>query len=344
MSQADITQQSISAADEDVRRGRSYWRYFGGKCLGAAISLVVVVLLSFFAFRILPGNPVATLTHGREVTPGQLAQLRTSFGLDKPLYVQFFIYLNQLAHLNLGTSYVYRASVSSLIGTFVGPTLLLMGLSSVISILLGVWIGQKAAWKRDGWFDRASSGIALVMWSVPAFWLGLLLLLVFAGVIPIFPSAGMTTAGANYTGFAYVLDVIRHLVLPTATLVAVTTAQFSLIMRASLLEEMSSDYLVTARAKGLTDDRVRRDHAIPNALLPTVTIVFLQMAFLIGGAVTVETVFSWPGLGYLTFQALQGPDLPLLQGTFVVFSSIVIIFNLAADLVYRAIDPRVRTA
>ena len=154
----------------------------------------------------------------------------------------------------------------------------------------------------------------------------------------------MVTAGSSYTGIAYVVDVARHLVLPVATIVAVTYAQYSLIMRASLLEEMSSDYLTTARAKGLTESQVRRKHAVPNAMLPSVTIIFLQIGVLIGGAVTTEVVFSWPGLGYLTFQALQGPDIPLLQGTFVVFSSIVIIVNFIADLIYRVIDPRVRAA
>ena len=150
--------------------------------------------------------------------------------------------------------------------------------------------------------------------------------------------------GTDATGIALVLDVAWHMVLPVLTIVAVVYAQYLMVMRASVLEEMTSDYLTTARAKGLTEDRVRTRHAVPNALLPTVTLVFLTLGGLVGGAVTVETVFSWPGLGYLTFQGLSAPDLPLLQGTFVVFSSIVIVMNFVADLVYRVLDPRLKAA
>jgi peptide/nickel transport system permease protein len=213
----------------------------------------------------------------------------------------------------------------------------------ILTVSLGIWVGQRAAWKRGKWFDRSASWVSLVFWSMPTFWFGLLLLLVFSGT-GIFPSSGMTTVGANYTGIAYVLDVARHLALPVLALSMVSYAQYVLIMRSSLIEELGQDYLVTARAKGLPEDSVRRKHALPNALLPTVTMIFLQLAGLISGAVTIETVFSWPGLGYLTFNAIQGPDFPVLQGTFVVFSSIVIIMNFFADIVYRFIDPRVRAA
>lgn len=336
--------ETVEEEEADVRYGSSYGRYLGRKVGGAGFSLILVVLLSFFAFRILPGDPVASLTHGRQFTPAQMVALKQQFGLDQPLWTQFWIYLSNLFHGDLGSSYTYRAPVSDLIGSFIGPTLLLTSTSAVLAIALGLWIGQKSAWTRRSWFDRSSTGIALVFWSMPTFWFGLLLLLVFGGTLQILPTGGMVTAGSNYTGIAYAADVARHLILPVATMVAVTYAQYSLIMRASLIDEMSADYLVTARAKGLREDLVRLRHAVPNALLPTVTIVFLQLGTLIAGAVTVETVFSWPGLGYLTFQALQGPDLPLLQGTFVIFSSIVILTNLVADLIYRAIDPRVRAA
>ena len=210
--------------------------------------------------------------------------------------------------------------------------------------MLGLWLGQRAAWRRGSGFDKTTTGVALVFWSVPTFWLGLILLLVFGGWLQWFPTGGMTTPGGDTSGLGGVWDVARHLVLPVTTMVAVVYANYLMVMRASLLEEMSSDYLVTARAKGLREDVVRRRHAIPNALLPTITLIFLTIGGLIGGAVTVETVYSWPGLGYLTFQALTAPDLPLLQGTFVVFSGIVILMNLAAELVYRVIDPRLKAS
>ncbi|MFD5224450.1 ABC transporter permease [Microbacterium sp. NPDC058342] len=325
-------------------RSSTYLRYVASKFVGVAISLILVVLMSFFAFRILPGDPVASLTRGRPVLGPQLEQLKKEFGLDQPLWTQFVIYMQHLFQGDLGESYTYRAPVSDLIMDYLFPTLLLTTTSAGIAIALGLWFGQRAAWRRGSWFDTLSTGTALIFWSMPTFWFGLILLLIFAGVLHVLPAGGMVTPGANLTGLPYAWDLIRHLALPVATMVAVSYAQYSLIMRASLIEEMTSDYLTTARAKGLTEDAVRRKHAVPNALLPTITIVFLQIGGLIAGAVTVETVFSWPGLGFLTFQALSGPDLPLLQGTFVVFSSIIILMNFAADLVYRAIDPRVTSA
>ncbi|WGW12993.1 ABC transporter permease [Saxibacter everestensis] len=340
--------QDVAATEtdrtDDVRQGTSFWRYAGRKAGGALVSLAMVVVLGFFAFRILPGDPVLTLTRGKRVDAEQVAALRREFGLDESLWNQFLIYLRNLSHGDLGDSYTFRRPVADLIYDHLGPTLLLTGVSAVLAIALGLWVGQKAAWRRESFFDRASTGTALVLWSVPTFWLGLLLLLIFGGTLQILPTAGMVTTGLDATGIDYVVDVARHLVLPVITMVAVTYAQYVLVMRASLIEEMTSDYLVTARAKGLREDLVRRRHAIPNALLPTVTLVFMHIGGLISGAVTVETVFSWPGLGYLTFQALTGPDLPLLQGTFVVFSFIVIVMNFIADLLYRVLDPRVRAA
>ena len=344
---AEDTPQLIEqhTADEaaDVRHSGSTWRYLLRKAGGSAISLLMVVLLGFFAFRVLPGDPVAMMTRGRQITADQILQLREQFGLDRSILVQFWEYFLGLFQGDLGTSFVYRRPVSDLMVQYVGPTLLLMSVSMVLTVSLGIWVGQRAAWKRGQWFDRSATGVSLLFWSMPTFWFGLLLLLLFSGT-GIFPSSGMTTVGANYTGWAYIFDVARHLVLPVIALSMVSYAQYVLIMRSSLIEELGQDYLVTARAKGLQEDLVRRKHALPNALLPTVTMIFLQLASLISGAVTIETVFSWPGLGYLTFNAIQGPDFPVLQGTFVVFSSIVIVMNFFADILYRFIDPRVRAA
>jgi peptide/nickel transport system permease protein len=341
-----LVEQDVAAADadRDVKGSASFWKYAGRKVGGACVSLLMVVVLGFFAFRVLPGDPVRSMTRGRIMSPEQLATLKRQFGLDQPLLTQFWIYLRDLPRGELGTSYVYRRPVSELIAEHVGATLLLTGVALVVAVSLGLWIGQRAAWQRGTWFDRVNTGTALVLWSVPTFWLGLILLLVFGGTLHWLPTGGLKTAGTTATGLPLVLDVARHLVMPVVTLVAVTYAQYLLVMRASLLEEMHADYLVTARAKGLREDLVRRRHAVPNALLPTVTLVFLHVGTLIAGAVTTEAVFSWPGLGYLTYAALSGPDLPLLQGTFVVFSGIVIVMNLLADLVYRFLDPRVRSA
>lgn len=332
-------------ADPDQPRSSGSWpRFLAAKVGGALVSTVMVVIVGFFAFRILPGDPVRALAQDRRVTPEQLDALRAEFGLDQPMPVQFWNYLVDLATGNLGFSITHRENVGTLIADHLWPTVLLTGTAAVIAIVIGLWIGQKAAWKRGSLYDQAHMGVALTLWSVPTFWLGLILLMVFGGTLHWFPTGGMETAGSNYTGIRQILDVAHHLVLPALAMGAVSYAHYLLVMRASLLEVMHQDYLQTARAKGLREDDVRRRHAIPNALLPTVTIVFLTVGGLISGAVTVETVFSWPGLGYLTYQALGAPDFPLLQGTFVVFSLIVIITNLLADITYRLIDPRLRTS
>ena len=338
----DITIPVDTSDERTVRRSSGTARYVAGKVGGAAVSLLMVVLLGFFSFRLLPGDPVRRMARERPMGPEQIAQLRAQYGLDKPLAVQFFDYLRGIVTGNLGESYVYQQPVSSLIAQYFWPTILLTGSAAVLAISVGLWLGQLAGWRHGSTFDKVTTGVSLVFWSVPTFWLGLILLMVFAGTWHIFPTAGFADVGLEPGTPAYVLSVIRHLVLPVITMAAVVYAQYVLTMRASVMEERDADYLLTARAKGLQDDLVRRRHAIPNALLPTVTLVFMHVGGLIGGAVTVEAVFSWPGLGMLTYEALQGPDLPLLQGTFVVFSSIVIVMNLVADLVYRRLDPRVR--
>lgn len=341
---AALQSDEVRQPEEESPRGSSLGRYLLAKAGGAAISLVMVVFMGFFAFRILPGDPAISMTRGRRVTPEEVEALRQQYGLDQPLIVQFGRYLTNLFTGDLGTSYTYNQPVAQLIGERVGSTLLLTGTAAVISIVLGLWLGQRAAWRRGSMFDKVHTGLALIFWSVPTFWLGLLVLMVFGGTLGWLPTGGMVTPGLNATGLAYAADVAKHLVMPVLTMVAVVYAQYLMVMRASVLEEMTADYLTTARAKGLNEDGVRTRHAVPNALLPTVTLIFLTLGHLIGGAVTVETVFSWPGLGYLTFQGLSGPDLPLLQGTFVVFSTIVVLMNLVADLIYRVLDPRLKAA
>jgi len=349
------TDPGLASAAPDIpqdvsgRRGRGSGtaRYVAAKLGGGGLSLLVVLVLGFLLFRILPGDPVVTMTRGRPISPEQMAALRRSLGLDKPLFVQFLDYVRGTLTGDLGVSYQFQQPVTEVIAERFWPTILLTGTATVVAVGLGLWQGTRAAWWRGSRFDKTSTTVALTLWSAPTFWLGLILLMVLgAGVGPIpglFPTSGMQSD--DVTGFfPTVLDVAHHLVLPCLTMVAVVYAQYLLVMRSSVLDEMGSDYLTTARAKGLRDDTVRRRHAVPNALLPTVTLVFMHLGFIVSGAITVETVFSWPGLGYLTYQALKIPDLPLLQGTFLVFSASVIVMNVLADLLYQVLDPRVRAA
>ncbi|MEU9604446.1 ABC transporter permease [Streptomyces sp. NPDC048057] len=322
---------------------RAYLPYTAQKVGGALVSLLAVLVTSFFLFRIVPGDPVKTMTHGRPTSAEQLAELRRQFGLDQPLWRQFTDYCAAALTGDFGTSYQFRAPVGELIAEKVPATLLLTGVAVVLYSALGLWLGTRSAWRHGGLGDRVNTGLALTLWSVPSFWLGLLLIITFSvgiGPVPgLFPTGGMESG--DETGLAYVLDVAHHMVLPVLTLVAVGYAQTLLVMRASLLDEMGGDYLTTARAKGLRDAAVRRRHAVPNALLPTVTMVFINLGHVAAGSILVETVFSWPGLGGLFYQALSVPDLPLVQGLFVVFAGAMIVMNLLADLVYPLLDPRV---
>lgn len=324
---------------DEWRGGTGTIRFVLGKLGGAVASLLLVIVLGFLLFRLIPGDPITTLTRDRVTSPEQIAQLRERLGVDKPLWQQFADYLGGLLRGDLGTSIGYNRPVADLIAERFWPTLLLVGTATILAIALGLWLGTRAAWRRGSGFDRTQTGIALTLWSVPQFWLGLLLLIAVHGL---FPSGGMRSPDAGPGFFAQAGTIAYHLVLPCVTLLAVLYAQYMLVMRNSLLGEMDADYLTTARAKGLREDLVRSRHAVPNALLPTVTLIFLQFGMVVSGTVTVETVFSWPGLGLLTYEALRVPDLPLLQGVFMVLAGAVVVMNLIAELLYRVLDPRVR--
>ncbi|MFD9465823.1 ABC transporter permease [Streptomyces sp. NPDC060027] len=326
-----------------ARARTAYPRYVAGKLGGAAVSLLAVLVTSFFLFRLIPGDPVKYMTGGRQVSAEQLANYRMEFGLDLPMWEQFTDYCGKALTGDLGTSYQFRAPVIDKITEALPNTLLLTGTAFVLYTALGIFIGTRSAWRNGGKSDRINTGLALTLYSIPSFWLGLLLIIVFSvgmGPVPgLFPTGGMESGGEQ--GFAYVLDVAHHLVLPVVTLVAVEYGQTLLVTRSALLDEMGSDYLTTARAKGLRDDLVRRRHAVPNALLPTVTLIFINLGRTVAGVILVETVFSWPGLGGLFYQALSVPDLPLVQGLFFVFAAAVIVMNTLADLIYPLLDPRV---
>ena len=347
---AAAVQVATAPAAGRERRGPSSgtWRYVGSKCLASLGSLAFVVCLNFFLFRLLPGDPAKMLTRNHNVSPKAIAQLRQRWGLDQSLPVQFVKYVWSLLHGDLGVSYKFEQPVTTVIAGRIWPTILLVGISTILSTIIGVWVGVRAAWARDKAFDRASTAVTLTLYSMPEFWLGMILILVFAigfGPIPgLFPTSGLVTPGVNALSAQGVLDVAEHLTLPVITLTLVYLADYSLIMRASLLDELGADYLGTARAKGLRDSEVRTKHAVPNALLPTFTLIVLYLGFVVSGAITIETVFSIPGLGLLSYEALKVPDFPLLQGLFLLFSAAVILANLVADLMYPLLDPRVRPA
>jgi peptide/nickel transport system permease protein len=314
------------------------------KVLGALATLAFVVVFNFFLFRVVEGDPVANLFRGRNLTEQQREELRAQFGLDGSKLEQFGAYVTQTLQLNLGRSYTSNEPVAEEIWSRAWPTIALVGISTLLSTIIGVIIGIAAAWKRGSPTDYASTGFTMATYSMPDFWLGMLLLVTLAVSLGLFPVGGMTDPGSDATGLALLLDQAHHMFLPALTLTLAYLGEYAIVMRSSLLDTMREDYLTLARAKGLRDVMVRNRHAVPNAILPVVTLIAINFGFVLSGAIAVETIYSWPGLGRLTYDALNGPDLPMLQGLFLVFSAAVIFFNLVADLLYVYLDPRVRRA
>ncbi|MDQ6686388.1 MAG: ABC transporter permease [Actinomycetota bacterium] len=332
---------------DQVTGQSSYPRYLASKVLGAIGSLFFVLVVNFFLFRVLPGDPARTLGRGRFRTAAQLADFRHTYGLDQTLPHQFVTFLQNTFTGQLGISLRYRVPVFDLIMQRLWPTVLLVGTSTVLAMIIGVYIGTLGGWNRGSAFDRFSTGTTLTLYSMPEWWLGLLLIAAFAvgfGPFPgIFPTGGLNSIGVDPASVHGVLDTAWHLTLPVLTLTLAYLADYSLIMRSSLLDELGEDYLMTARAKGLRDVVVRRRHAVRNALLPTTTVAAINIGFVVSGAITIETVFSIPGLGLLSSEALSIPDYWVLQGTFLVASGAVILANLVINLLYGLLDPRVRT-
>jgi peptide/nickel transport system permease protein len=315
----------------------------------ALLTLVAVIVFNFFLFRILPADPVALLTRGAgaQLSPEEQAELRADYGLDQPLFPgQFMDFMGDTLRLDFGESFILRPN-ESVVGVFLDamwPTILLVGLSTIFSTIIGVLLGIYSGWRRGGKLDVSSMGVSLVLYSMPEFWLGMLLILLFSTTLGWFPASGRASVGSDLTGLAHFADVLNHLFLPLLTLTLAFIGEFYLVMRSSLLDVLGEDYITTARAKGVREKWVLRRHAVRNALLPTITLVALSFGFVLGGAITVEYVFGYQGLGLLTFNALSARDYPLLQGVFLFASAAVILLNLTADLVYVYFDPRVREA
>lgn len=320
-------------------RGRG--RFVARKVGGSVLTLVFVLVFNFFLFRVVQTDPVSSMFRGRGVPQEALDNLREAFGLDQPLLTQFVYFVRETAQGNLGISYQTRQPVWDAIVSRIPATAALVGVSAILSALIGTLGGIVAAWRRNTWKDHSITSGSMVFYSMPDFWLGMILLVLFAVVLGWFPVGGIVTAGSDATGIELLLDELHHMFLPALTLTLAYLGEYTLITRSSLLDAMGEDYLTVARAKGLRDVQVRNRHAVPNALLPVVTLTAINFGFVLSGAIAVESVYSWPGLGEATAEAIRGPDLPMLQGLFLVFSAAVILFNLIADLAYGYLDPRV---
>jgi len=320
--------------------------YLLRKILLAIVTLAVVVTLDFFLFRVLPGDPIRAVI-GRNVRISKETQdaLRAQFGLDKPVFPdQFFATVGQWAQGNLGISWSLREPVGEILVAKLGNTLLLVTLGQVLSIVLGVALGLFAGWKRKSAIDVGALTFSLIAWATPTFWLGIILLAGGSTWLGL-PTGGIVEPGNIGKPFLEVLpDVARHLILPTLTFTIVYLGEYMLIMRSSILEVLSEDYILTAKAKGMSHWQVLRRHALKNAMLPIVTLIALNLGFTVSGVIYIETVFSYDGLGKLFQTALDKQDFPLLQGAFLLLAVAVIVANMLADLLYTYLDPRVRQA
>jgi peptide/nickel transport system permease protein len=270
-----------------------------------------------------------------------MAELRQRFGLDQPLAVQLLLYVKSMLVLDLGFSFRHNMPVLTLILDRLGPTLLLMGVTFVLAVGVGVVLGLVAASRPAGWRDTLVSTLALVAYATPLFWVGLMAIVAFSLRLGWFPISGMETIGAFHEGWARAVDIAWHLVLPVVTLSLFYLALYARLMRAAVLEQARMEYVTTARAKGLSEGRIVSSHVLRNAVLPVVTMAGVQAGSLLGGSIVVESVFAWPGLGFLAFQALFARDFNLLMGIFLLSAGLVVVIYLVVDLAYTVLDPRI---
>jgi len=310
--------------------------------LQAAPTAIGIVILNFFLLRLAPGDAADVLAgESGSATEETMVMMRHSFGLDLPVLHQLVAYLSNLTHGSLGFSPLYNMPVAALIAQRLPGTLLLMGLALVIALVLGITLGTVMALNAGRWPDRLISVVTLVFYSVPGFWVGLMLIVACSVMLGGLPSRGSETIGARLMGLAAVLDRLQHMVLPATSLALFYVAIYARLTRASVLEITSQDYVRTAVAKGLPPLTIAMRHVLRNALMPVTTVAGMHIGGILGGAVVVETVYSWPGLGRLTFEAVMKRDFTVLLGVLLLSSLLVIFVNMAVDLLQLWLDPRI---
>jgi ABC-type dipeptide/oligopeptide/nickel transport system permease component len=325
--------QIVRRADYVIKRG-----FF------ALVTIFVAITLNFFLFRVLPGNAVTDLARVPHASPQLRHALTIEFGLDKPKWLQYLIYLRELAHGNMGVSFATRQPVWNLLFADLKNTIPLVTIGTIITVAVGVATGVLSAWRRGSVSDHVSTNAAIFAYAFPTQWLGMMLLIIFASSAIGMPDGGMTNPFllGPEPFWQHLGDVSTHMILPAATLVLTAYGSYTLVVRSSLLETLGEDYILTARAKGLPVRRIVWVHAVRNALLPMVTLMALDFGYIVGGALLIEVIFTWPGIGQAMYQAITQRDYPVLQGGFLVLTVSVIVLNLLSDLLYFRLDPRIR--
>ena len=328
-----------------MTRSTKIVKYVSRRLFQGVPIILAIIIINFFLLNLAEGDAVDVLAgEAGSATPEYMAQLRAKFGLDQPLPVQLLVYLKNVLALDLGYSFRHDMPVSDLILDRFFATGLLMTCTILLAVGFGVLLGLLAAMRLNTWKDAVITVFALITYATPLFWVGLMMIVVFSLKLGWLPTSGMENVAAFYEGWDRVKDIAVHLILPTVTLSLFYLALYTRMMRASMLEQYGQDYVVTARAKGLTERRITFVHVLRNALLPVVTMAGVQVGALIGGSVIVESVFAWPGLGMLAFESLFARDLNLLLGIFMLSSILVIVVNLIVDIIYCFLDPRIEVS
>ncbi|MDC7126528.1 MAG: ABC transporter permease [Spirochaetales bacterium] len=316
--------------------------YIVKKLIASLLTLFAITFVNFAIFRLAPGDPVRMMFRDPRISIETIEKMRVEYGLDKPMVGQYFSYMKNLCKGDLGISFWQKKPVEEVIAERIPRTLLLIGTSLIIAVILGTLLGAIAGWKGGSKTDSAIMSISMTLYSVPSFAFGILLMLAFAYHLAIFPLGGIETPASGYHGFRKAMDVAHHMVLPAFSIVLWYIGQYIIITRSSMKEVLSQPYIMTARSKGVREKKILTRHALRNAFLPLITITGVNIAFMTGGIIEAETVFSWPGLGRLFYDAVMKRDYPLLQGCFLVFSVAVIVLNFVVDIIYGKVDPRVK--
>ena len=320
----------------------SMQRYLFKRILSGILIIFISLGISFALIHAAPGNPISILAGHDNPSPEMIESLTIKYGLDKSKPVQFANYMKTLLKGDLGYSIINDKPVIDLIFEKVFPTLLLALTGVILAVIIGTSLGIYAARKKGSKFDIIANGISYIFDSTPGFWLGLMMILLFASTIKIFPTSGMVNLRASYTGIRKVADILYHLCLPLITVVLIQIPKFFRIARSSVIQIMSEDFITTFKATGMNESQIFRDYVFKNAILPTITLFGISLAYVLGGIVIIEIVFAWPGMGRLLMDAIMKRDYPLLMGIYLVLSVSITITMILVDIVYAAIDPRIR--
>ena len=305
--------------------------------------ILFVITLNFFLPRLIPGDPLKFIA-GQDIvrlSEEQKEAIRIEYGLDRPVAVQFAKYASNTLKGDFGYSYRNKRPVLDIIGERMPWTLLLSAVDLILTTIIGVIVGTIAAWQRGTAKDIAYNNLFIFLQSVPSFWIGMILLTIFGARLGWFPLFGAKTIGQNYTGLAYITDIVKHLVLPAATLTIVSVSSVYFTMRYAMIDTLKEDYIVMAKMKGLDDNKVKYRHAMRNALIPVVTVIMLNLGFMVGGAIITETVFTYPGMGRLLFESVTNRDYSVMQTCFMIITLCVIAANIISDILYPFLDPRI---